>query len=150
MTEYKPIYDHEGTEIGQIPQATQTRKTYGRSYYLGMSDRLTELVRNPKLNNADKVVLHDLLLRLEFDTPKLRLNLAEIGRDLGMARATVSRSVSKLVDNGALIRVHNRGNNYDYYMDPHVGFRGQQDKFEQAQRLINQILWDRLDGKGQA
>ena len=147
--ESQPVFDDNGEIVGYTQQQDQKpRRSYGRSYYMGMIDRLNDIMFAEDMTNGDRAVLGALLLQLDFDTPRLNLNASELARRLGMNRVTASRSITKLVSHGALIRVHENGNNYAYYMDPHVGFRGKQESFEHAQRLINNILWDRLNSKG--
>lgn len=145
---FDPVIDDNGMIIGKTPRKDiKPRKGYGRSYYMGMTHRLEEIMYSEDMTNGDRAVLGALLLMLEFDTPRLKLNVSELARRLGMNRVTASRSISKLVDHGALIRQRENGNNYAYFMDPHVGFRGSTESYERAQRLVNNILWDRLNNQ---
>jgi biotin operon repressor len=98
----------------------KTRNGFGAGWVaLGMN--AAECLARTDMAGSDYRLLFLLLSRLDFEN-YIGMNQSELGRQLGMHKVTVSRSLKRLVDEGiVLVRDESPKG---YRMNPHFAWRG--------------------------
>lgn len=99
------------------------RKGIGANFTMLIHDAALELARAEWTNPIDYQVMFALLGTLEMNNG-VQINVTRLAETMHKSRPAVSKSISRLVDNGVLLRDENATGQSIYLLDPEFGWRG--------------------------
>lgn len=99
------------------------RKNGFTTGWLAMAQEPLMKLARADLGDQARRVLFAALAKLDFEN-YLVLNQAELGRELELARANISRAVTRLLEEGVLLAGPKIGVNRTYTLNPHYGWKG--------------------------
>ena len=104
------------------------KSPFGRDWFAVAQSAMMFLAKNRKmLGEEGFAVFCALAGRLDFENYIL-VNQAEIGREMGMDRANVNKSIKRLETLGILTRGPKSGTSPTFKLNPQVGWKGQAKK----------------------
>ena len=108
-------------DLVAVPRDDRRAQTSG-GWFMAMQDALSRAAEM-EWPEGDYKVLVALLGRLDWDN-FIHLNVSDLADNLHRSRESVSRSISRLVNAGALHRGPRVGRAYTYRLDPRLGWKG--------------------------
>lgn len=119
------------TETGEVLKGAfvyvpeKKKSPFGRDWFAVAQSAMMFLAKNRKqLGEEGFAVFCALAGRLDFENYIL-VNQAEIGREMGMDRGNVNKSIKRLEGLGILTRGPKSGNSPTFKLNPQVGWKGQ-------------------------
>lgn len=91
--------------------------------WMAMSQMAAMMLAKSDLTAPDMRVFFALIAKLDFEN-LLVLSQAELGRELGMQRQHVQRSIKRLMELGVLLEGPRIGISRSYRLNPQMGWKG--------------------------
>lgn len=110
----------EGAVLGMF---FPKRQNGFREGWIAMAQDALMAVAKMDLGDEARRLLFAILAKLDYENYIL-LNQAEIGADIGMQRANVSRALGKLEAEGVLLRGPKAGRSSTFRLNPAFGWKG--------------------------
>lgn len=110
----------EGAVLGMF---FPKRQNGFREGWIAMAQDALMAVAKMDLGDEARRLLFAILAKLDYENYIL-LNQAEIGADIGMQRANVSRALAKLEAEGVLLRGPKAGRSSTFRLNPAFGWKG--------------------------
>ena len=99
--------------------------------WIAMAQDALMAVAKMDLGDEARRLLFAILAKLDYENYIL-LNQAEIGADIGMQRANVSRALGKLEAEGVLLRGPKAGRSSTFRLNPAFGWKGSAENHRKA------------------
>jgi len=118
----------EGAVLGMF---FPKRQNGFREGWIAMAQDALMAVAKMDLGDEARRLLFAILAKLDYENYIL-LNQAEIGADIGMQRANVSRALAKLEAEGVLLRGPKAGRSSTFRLNPAFGWKGSAENHRKA------------------
>ncbi len=102
-----------------------------REGWLAMAQDALLAIAKMDLGDEARRLLFAILAKLDYEN-YLLLNQAEIGEEIGMQRANVSRALAKLEGEGILLRGPKAGRSSTFRLNPSFGWKGSASNHQKA------------------
>jgi DNA-binding transcriptional ArsR family regulator len=120
----------EGAVLGMF---FPKRQNGFREGWLAMAQDALMAIAKMDLGDEARRLLFAILAKLDYEN-YLLLNQAEIGEEIGMQRANVSRALAKLEGEGILLRGPKAGRSSTFRLNPSFGWKGSASNHQKALR----------------
>ena len=134
----------EGAVLGMF---FPKRQNGFREGWIAMAQDALMAVAKMDLGDEARRLLFAILAKLDYENYIL-LNQAEIGADIGMQRANVSRALGKLEAEGVLLRGPKAGRSSTFRLNPAFGWKGSAANHQKA--LKERMRASNISGIGPA
>lgn len=111
-----------------------------REEFLMVTQHAMEHITSEGWPHGDYLVLMKLMSRLDWEN-FIHVDVKELAGSMGLQRETVSRSIKRLIERGAIHRGPRVGRSYTYRLDPRLGWKGSPAGREKLASKIAQTRW---------
>jgi predicted transcriptional regulator len=130
----KTKLDERGKVVGYIDERTgkeygfpvifgRKKNPYGNGWIMNSQEALDIIAEDKEIRGFDLRVFLKVCARVDFEN-WVHLPIKELGEELRIDKAQISRSIKVLVKKGVLLKSEKIGRSYAYRLNPDFGWKG--------------------------